>query len=115
MTQPKRIQRKRTRGWRMPNNAVYVGRPTRFGNPFTPEQYWAAGYGGSYEVAVRHCVEAYAAWLKGEKHWAHGDLKPIPDLSELRGKDLACWCPLLDKNGNPVPCHAQVLIELANG
>ena len=32
----------------------------------------------------------------------------------LRGHDLACWCPLVDQNGNPVPCHADVLLELAN-
>jgi Domain of unknown function (DUF4326) len=31
---PKRIQRKRTKGWKMPPNTVYVGRPTRLGNPF---------------------------------------------------------------------------------
>ena len=37
---PKRIQRKRTAGWRMPENTVYVGRPTRWGNPYpvTPEK-----------------------------------------------------------------------------
>ena len=33
---PKRIQRQRTRGWRMPEGAIYVGRPTRWGNPFQP-------------------------------------------------------------------------------
>jgi hypothetical protein len=36
--------------------------------------------------------------------------KPHP----LRGKDLACWCPLVDKDGNPVPCHADVLLKIAN-
>ncbi|MDB5409274.1 MAG: hypothetical protein JWL84_4186, partial [Rhodospirillales bacterium] len=29
-------------------------------------------------------------------------------------KNLACWCPLVGKDGKPVPCHADVLIELAN-
>src|ERR1039458_9046055 len=36
------------------------------------------------------------------------------DLAELRGKNLACWCPLEDDHGNRVPCHADVLLELAN-
>ena len=39
---------------------------------------------------------------------------PTPDLAELRGKDLARWCPLEDEHGNRVPCHADVLLELAN-
>ena len=105
---PKRIQRKRTEGWKMPEGAVYVGRPTKWGNPWTPQKYWDAGFSGSLTTAVGHCVDAYKAWLLGRKHWAHGELKPVPDLSELRGKDLACWCPL------DQPCHADVLLEIAN-
>jgi hypothetical protein len=35
-------------------------------------------------------------------------------LGSLRGHDLACWCPLVDAQGRPVPCHADVLLELAN-
>jgi hypothetical protein len=35
-------------------------------------------------------------------------------LEDLAGHDLACWCPLVDRNGVPVPCHADVLLELAN-
>lgn len=105
---PKRIQRKRTRGWKMPEGAVYVGRPTKWGNRWTPDMYWDAGYSGSVEIARQHCVDAYRAWIEGRGHWAHGSLLPIPDLSELRGKDLACWCPLGQ------PCHADVLLEIAN-
>lgn len=90
---PKRIQRKRLKGWRMPPNTVYVGRPTKWGNPYIPERM------EEFQDAVDH----YRAWLKllisrGLSH----------NLSELRGKDLACWCPL-DR-----PCHAEVLLELAN-
>jgi hypothetical protein len=70
----------------MPPNTVYVGRPTKWGNPWTPEKYWDAGFSGSAEVAIKHCVEAYKAWLLGKEHWAHGALKAIPDVSELRGK-----------------------------
>jgi hypothetical protein len=38
----------------------------------------------------------------------------VLDISELRGKNLACWCPLVDKEGYKVPCHADILLELAN-
>lgn len=97
---PERIQRKRTRGWRMPPNTVYVGRPTKWGNPYIPDN------DGERYVAV----EEYREWVtelirRGLFH----------DLGELRGKDLACWCPVFGKDGLPVPCHADVLIELANG
>jgi hypothetical protein len=106
---PKRIQRKRSRGWRMPEGAVYVGRPGPFGNPFKVEAYWAAGYSGSLEVASQHCVDAYRAWILGQDHWAHSiPLKPPPSVTQLRGKDLACWCPL----GRA--CHADALLEICN-
>jgi hypothetical protein len=82
---PKRIQRKRTKGWRMPANAVSVTRPGKWGNPYTVEEY-------GREQAIR----LYREWLIGK------------DLSELRGKDLACYCVLGE------PCHADVLLELAN-
>ena len=85
---PKGIQRKRTKGWRMPPGAVYVGRPSRWGNPFTIEEYGAEGAVAEFAI--------YVAMGFG------GD----PD--ELRGKDLACWCPL------DQPCHRNVLLKAAN-
>jgi hypothetical protein len=88
---PKRIQRKRTKGWRMPENAVYVGRPTVFGNPVTIADVGSAA----------KAIEAYRAIIDHEEI-----LKLI--RSNLRGKDLACWCPL------DQPCHADVLLEIAN-
>jgi hypothetical protein len=94
----------------MPPNTVSVTRPGRYGNLWTPEKYWEAGYRGSLEVAIEHCVEAYRAWLEGRDHWAHGiPLPPVPDLAPLRGKNLACWC----KEGARW-CHADVLLDLAN-
>lgn len=42
------------------------------------------------------------------------ELEP-ESLNELRGHDLACWCPLEDSLGNKVPCHADILLEIANG
>jgi hypothetical protein len=105
---PKRIQRKRAKDWRMPEGAVYVGRPTKWGNPFE------VGKDGDRD----RCVELYAMLAGGylciskgpqhvdqqkKAHDAMGDA-----ARELRGKDLACWCPL-DKR-----CHADVLLAIAN-
>ncbi len=88
-----RIQRKRTKGYRLPPNAVCVSRPTKWGNPFTLSD------------------RAEAVALFRDYVLARGAGYP---LSELRGKDLACWCPLVDTDGKPVPCHADVLLALAN-
>ena len=97
---PKRIQRKRTKGWRMPKGAIYVGRPSKFGNPFDVE-------GDDGAEAVQ--------WFRW---WLDGDLPAIWDsrhgptvkaaIKDLRGKNLACWC-MPDS-----PCHADVLLRIAN-
>ena len=95
----------------MPAGSVYVGRPTKWGNPFTPDMYWDRRFSGDLHVATCACIEAFRAWLEGETScsWLYRiDIGPAPDLSPLRGKDLACWCAL-DR-----PCHADVLIDLAN-
>lgn len=94
---PKRIQRKRTKGWRMPEGAVYVGRPTKFGNPFRLEDYDSA----------QACVDQFRHWLMppGERIDLRA-LRILSYLDELRGKDLACWCAL------DQPCHADVLLEV---
>jgi len=97
---PKRIQRKRTKGWKMPPNTVYVGRPTIFGNPFRRED-------GDGEFALRQ----FCRWLNGARGTGGGGLRRLAVLAripELRGKDLACFC----KEG--APCHADILLELAN-
>lgn len=73
-----------------PAGAVYVGRPSKWGNPF------AIGVDGTRDdVLVK-----YMLWLCSEDALMHA-------LGELRGKDLVCWC-------KPLPCHADILLELAN-
>ena len=92
---PVRIQRKRTKGFNLqaasPNGlpVIHVGRPTKWGNPFSVDEYGLA-------MAIRMFAE-YA-------------LNEMPQgyIDELRGKNLACWCSL------DQPCHADVLLELAN-
>ena len=88
---PKRIQRKRTKGWRMPEGAIYVGRGSRWGNPYR--------VGTCLIPDARAAVDAFRANL------------PIGtiNLSVLRGRDLVCWCPI------DTPCHADILLEMANG
>ena len=83
---PKGIQRKRTKGWRMPADAVNVSRPSKWGNPFTVE---AHGRDRAVELYERHRL-------------------PHLPVHELRGKDLACWCRLDQL------CHRNVLLKAAN-
>ena len=93
-----RVQRKRTKGWRMPENTVYVGRPTLYGNPFRTaqefRQWWETRGRGPVLYADRMEM-LMGAMFQTEPH-------------PLRGKNLACWCPL------DQPCHADILLELAN-
>jgi hypothetical protein len=90
---PQRIQRKRTKGWKMPENTVYVGRPGKWGNP-----YIISHGGWTREVAV----DLFRKWVRACGGWSDWDFK------ELRGQNLACWCPI------DQPCHADVLLEIAN-
>jgi hypothetical protein len=102
---PARIQRKRTKGWRMPENTVYVGRGSRWGNPFPVTRYYRPGQNTLREAAAE-AVEKFRYYI-GHPNSPHG-FEPA-DIEALRGKNLACWCPL------DQPCHADVLLELANG
>lgn len=89
---PQRIQRKRSKRWRMPLLAVYVGRPTRWGNPYSVQQYGRTG-------AVEHFRLHVARLAPAEREAL---------LRPLRGKDLACLCALDEA------CHADVWLEWAN-
>jgi hypothetical protein len=100
MSGPKRIQRKRSKGWRMPQGAIYVGRPSRWGNPFK-------AIGG---VTKATCVEQFRRRMFSSNQAAERE----SIVKTFRGKTLACWCPLVDADGIPVPCHADVLLEIAN-
>lgn len=102
---PVRIQRKRVKGWRMPEGAVYVGRGSRWGNPYKiGDRLWTPT-GLTASASRDDVLEAF----KDDIYWGACDFPDETEVrSELAGKDLACWCPL-DK-----PCHADVLLELAN-
>lgn len=105
----KRVQRRRTAGSKLPEGAVYVGRPTKWGNPFSAKQAAEAGYGDGHKMAVY----AFREWLRGNPDFVAGEnlrrrQAILNDIRELRGADLACFCPL-DRE-----CHADVLLELSN-
>ncbi|MGW2740538.1 DUF4326 domain-containing protein [Streptomyces sp. NPDC001288] len=127
MTKPVRIQRRRTPGWRLqdatanPNGAVIVSRPSRFGNPFTIKDAIEADMGNPRSA----CASNFAEWLRvgTEDGWYEETYRIgrqvldrrriLADLHLLRGKDLACTCPLPEP-GQPDHCHAAVLLRLAN-
>ena len=71
-------------------NSIYVGRPSKWGNPFIVGVHGKQG----------ECVDLYANWILTQN-------KLLNSLPELKGKDLICWCA-------PKRCHADVLLKLAN-
>ena len=120
---PRRIHLRRTKGWRMPENTVSVARPTKWGNPFRELAVinWHLGdyYDDRNAIWREEAVALFRAWATEQhppKYWIcpGGPDHPYSvapcalDFRELRGKNLACWCPLSQ------PCHADVLLELAN-
>lgn len=147
-----RIQLRRLAGWRKPEGAVVVARPTKWGNPFAYRTHNGlarvpATDGSEWEYEGRISADG----ARHDYHWPDGRvtihhvrymtrvevvetfrralITPTPQLqlwqrgrgpitvdevrAELAGKDLACWCPLVDDEGRPVPCHADVLLEVA--
>lgn len=115
---PERIQLSRKKGWRKPEGAIVVSRPSRWGNPFsiipegpgrfrvegepgTPERLGAPRWHPTKHAAATDAVARYRKWLFHQQRCEN----LIP---ELAGHDLCCWCPL------DQPCHADVLLELAN-
>lgn len=97
----------------MPPNTIYVGRPTRWGNKYYP----GCGLGfGHFDEQMRavdwplrtpaDCVHHF------REHMRLMECDQPEEFAELlappHGKDLACWC------GQSDPCHADVLLELAN-
>lgn len=103
---PQRVQRKRTKGWRMPENTLYVGRGSKWGNPYPVGSMHPSGDGETWVVlSAENSVSMYRSHLE-ERLWGRPSL--ASQVAELAGKNLACWCPLYQ------PCHADVLLELAN-
>lgn len=107
---PERIQRKRTKGWRMPEGAIYVGRPTRWGNPYLASPgLTVQGAVWRYRDLINDAARGFVLpALRGFEPWRDRRDILATIRRELGGHDLACWCPL------DSPCHADVLLEIAN-
>jgi hypothetical protein len=100
---PQRIQRKRTKGWKMPPNTVSVTRPGRYGNPYFP----GCGIGFGYDdEKPLECVAMFRIRMREMKQNERARFEAL--VAPLRGKNLACWCAL------DQPCHADVLLKIAN-
>ena len=112
---PCRIQRKRSKGWRMPAGAIYIGRPSKWGNPYWPGQstddfpMWLVGAYGKARLGpvvkdAQQAVDLYRIHIERKirenpYHYA---------IKQLTGRDLACWC-------RPDQlCHGDVLLDIAN-
>ena len=103
---PIRVQLSRAKGWRMPENTVKVDRSTIWGNPFrvgdrvqvTPSDPVAVCF------SAQEAVDAYRSFMDD----VISATFRVQVRLQLRGKNLACWCKL------GTPCHADVLLELAN-
>lgn|ERR1700756_1282200 len=110
---PTRIQLSRAKGWRMPPDTVKVDRTTRWGNgyairpPGPSGRWYVEGSGIGLHPAAGLCGNEEGAQLLAVRLFREHQA-PHLDLTLLRGKNLACWC----KPG--APCHADVLLELAN-
>lgn len=130
---PKRIQLSRRKGYRKPEGAIVVARPTRWGNLYRVGKCdggwevwsWASLFGLYEPDKVKFDEDVFATRAEAAvravemfvKDFGPGGEFEFTDeeLAELRGHDLACWCPLLDDDGKPWPCHADALLVAASG
>jgi Domain of unknown function (DUF4326) len=133
VSEPRRIQRKRTAGWRAPEGAKYVGRPSRWSNPFAVQKLPVELFGQNQWTVIDLNYRAKSLsdepQIFDHPHYARlfatrfFDLHTGPmgvyeydedDLTAMRkqlaGRDLLCWCPLPEP-GETDWCHAAVLLD----
>lgn len=118
MSAPKRIQRRRVKGWRKPEGCVIVDRTSRWGNPHRISQ--PKDWHGSWKVdhpprSPRHAATYSIRETEADARQCAVDFfdaftLPLLDVTPLRGKDLACTCDPADG----MACHADVLLKAAN-
>ncbi len=150
---PQRLQRRRVAGWKGLTGAVYVGRPSIWGNPFRyrtvhglarmpatdgsawewesrisgpgirHDYFWPDGHVTQHTTRYMtrtETVHTYRRALTDPQPGLrlydrrHGVVTVDDARAALAGRDLLCWCPLTDGEGQPVPCHADVLLDVAN-
>lgn len=143
---PVRIQRSRQRKQVSPNGLpiVYVGRGSRWGNPFRlcklNNGKFAISHECDYQLhqitkkvgcdnkhyntrdeAAIDAIKCYDFYLLPYTHkdgsmmdFYHSMANIDDAIMSLKGKNLSCWCPIIDKNNNYCVCHADLLLSLAN-
>ena len=116
-----RIQRKRTKGFNLQEyskslnglECVIVSRPSKWGNPFLVSELGAKEAVLRYRECLLNNVMVYR-WI--DEIQASIEYDRFKWMSEniktLRGKNLACFCSLVNKKGEYTPCHADILLEL---
>ena len=82
----------------VPENYVFIGRPSKWGNPFTHKLGRRQGYAQFMVETREEAVAKYEEWIRSNEY-------PRSALEELRGKVLGCYCA-------PLPCHGDVLLKL---
>ncbi|GAA4176462.1 DUF4326 domain-containing protein [Gryllotalpicola koreensis] len=120
---PERIRLSRKKGYRKPEGAIVVARPSKWGNPI---RIVPVHRRGPFDLErdgvgfIGQCTDLDGARASAVRRFRdlvlnHPGLAPRVDeiRTELAGHDLACWCPLPEP-GEPDICHAAVLLELAN-
>jgi hypothetical protein len=93
---------KRIRGVKLPEGVVYVGRPSKWGNPF---KVGDDGTRNHAEAVVNYKTYLFMT-VKGNKL--------LLNIGKLKGKDLACWCGEWEPGQPEIDCHGVVLMKLAN-
>lgn len=110
MKTPRRIQLSRKKGFRLPPNTTIVDRRTKWGNPWKVGTRLLAltGPEQGQKIMLSHprAVAMHRTTALGKGTEARTFRARVK--AELKGKNLACWCPL---DG---PCHADILLEIAN-
>lgn len=125
-----RIQRRRTKGWRMPAGAVSVTRPGPWGNPYYPGSGLSRGFFDANMRPAQYDVRdprVQVKWFRERMaEMARDRSEQLREnfIKPLREKNLACWCKLCPahEGGKPLgvhcdscePCHADVLLEYVN-
>ncbi len=106
---PKRIQRRRVKGWKMPKGAVNCTRPGRYSNPYRIGETYGGSYIVNAEVAVRAFKDDIVWNDRNALRMVNAGLTTLEIRQELRGCDLVCWCALDAEH-----CHVDTLLKIAN-
>lgn len=126
MTRPVRLRLSRKRGFDLQAHSlavnglpvVNVARPGKWGNPYPAGEelesapFIDADYPKRHFRTAGEAVECFRELLTGP-HF-DPDILTRKWIEPLRGKNLACWCPIIDRHDNYVPCHADVLLSIVN-